>query len=116
MPDIDHTDPRSFKARLDSNEPLAVLDVREPFERRIATIPLPPTAIEIAVPMGEIPARLDEIRKLSQSRPLIVYCHHGVRSMVAASWLATRGLPDLINLDGGIDAWSHLVDPSTPLY
>ena len=66
--------------------------------------------------MGEIHARLEEIRQLSQSLELVIYCHHGVRSMVAANWLAARGLSNVTNLDGGIDAWTQHVDPTTPAY
>ena len=72
-------------------------------------------AIELAIPMREITSRLVEIREASEVAPLVVYCHHGVRSMTAARWLAEQGV-SCWNLVGGIDAWSSQVDPSTPVY
>ncbi len=86
----------------------AVLDVREPWEIEIA-------ALEgaLAVPMGEVPARLGE---LPADVPLVVLCHHGGRSMRVTAWLRSRGLGMAINLGGGIDAWSREVDPAVPTY
>ncbi len=113
---VGHLSVTAFKQRLDSVEPFAVLDVRERFERDLATIKLPATVREIAVPMNEIPARLEEIRQTAGSDDLVIYCHHGVRSMVASNWLVMQGLTRVINLDGGIDAWSIVVDRGTPRY
>ncbi len=113
---VSRIDPVAFKARLDAGEPLVVLDVREVFERDIATIPLPATAVELTIPMGEIHARYDELIALADGRAVVVYCHHGQRSMVAARWLDARGIPGLLNLDGGIDVWTARVDPTTPHY
>lgn len=102
-------------SRIAAGEPLALLDVREPFERDLATIPSG-TAVELEIPMGEIPARIDEVARVAERIPTVVYCHHGQRSMVVARWLAARGVGNLLNLDGGIDAWSTDADPSTPRY
>jgi rhodanese-related sulfurtransferase len=107
--------PEALVARMASGEPIALLDVREPFERDLATIP-PGRAVELAIPMGEIPARIDEVARVAEERPTVVYCHHGQRSMVVARWLAARGVGGLLNLEGGIDAWSTDADPSTPRY
>ena len=112
---VGHITPEALVSRLASGEPLALLDVREPFERDLATIP-PRGALELAIPMGEIPARIDEVTRLAEDRPIVVYCHHGQRSMVVARWLSARGVAGLLNLDGGIDAWSTDADPSTPRY
>lgn len=106
----------ALRDRLDRGEPLAILDVREDHERAHARIKLPDNAVDLFVPMGLVPARLDEIRDGAEGRPLVVVCHHGQRSMVVAQWLAARGLTDLHNLDGGIDAWSIRVDPTVRRY
>jgi rhodanese-related sulfurtransferase len=112
---VTHVGPADLLARLARAEPLALLDVREPFERDLATIPRA-GAVELAIPMGEIPARIEEIARAAEDRAVVVYCHHGQRSMVVARWLAARGVWNLHNLDGGIDAWSTEADPSTPRY
>lgn len=48
--------------------------------------------------------------------PVIVYCHHGMRSLRAASWLRARGLDRAWSMSGGIDAWSDHIDPAVPKY
>lgn len=102
--------------RLARGDALVVLDVREPVERAICVIPIPPTAADLHIPMSVVPARLEEIR-LSRGRgPLIVYCHHGVRSANVAAWLRRQGLDEVWNLTGGIDDWSQSVDPAVARY
>jgi len=113
---VGHLDAAGLRARLDAGGPLVLLDVREPFERAIAAIGPTDSAVAVAIPMGEVPAHLDEIAAVAARGPIVVYCHHGQRSMVVARWLAARGISGLANLDGGIDAWSTDVDPSTPRY
>jgi adenylyltransferase/sulfurtransferase len=87
--------------------PLQLLDIREPWEWSIARIGEPEL-----LRMGELEQRVDA---LDQSRELIVYCHTGMRSSVAAEWLRTRGFRAR-NLVGGIDRWSREIDPSVPRY
>jgi rhodanese-related sulfurtransferase len=110
--------PAELKRHLDARSPLVLLDVREPFERALAAIPASDPAIDLFFPLREIPERLDEIgAALARcAGPLIVYCHHGVRSEMVAGWLASRGLRDVRNLDGGIDAYSQQADPGVPRY
>src|SRR3954447_17569611 len=105
-----------LKRRLDRGEAIAVLDVREPAERAHCSIPLPPTAHDLFVPMGELPARLEEIKRVAGASTLVIYCHLGVRSRQAAGWLAHQGLSGIANLEGGIEAWSVDVDPDVPRY
>jgi rhodanese-related sulfurtransferase len=102
--------------RLEQREMLVILDVREDEERALCLLPLPDSAIHLHVPMGTIPAQFESIREASRARPIVVYCHLGMRSMVVAQWLAGRGVHDVHNLEGGIDAWSTEVDPSLPRY
>ena len=94
-------------ASADGERPV-LLDVREPWE--LATARLPGS---LDIPMGQIPERLDE---LPPDRPLIVMCHHGMRSLQVVMFLQHRGFESVSNLAGGIDAWSREVDPSIPTY
>ena len=85
-----------------------LLDVREPWEVEIA--PMPGAA---NIPMHEIAARRGE---LDAARPVVCICHHGVRSMHVALFLQRQGFGDVLNLDGGVDAWAREVDPAFPTY
>ena len=85
-----------------------LLDVREDDEREVGRI-----EPSIHIPMNEVPNRLEEIPK---GKRLVVYCHHGGRSLMVASYLEGAGYSSPANLDGGIDAWSRKVDPSVPRY
>ncbi|MBK6658469.1 MAG: sulfurtransferase [Proteobacteria bacterium] len=85
-----------------------LLDVREDWEYELAHVDG-----ALHVPMGEIPARYAE---LPADEPLIVICHHGMRSLQVAQFLAARGFADVANLDGGIDAWAATVDPALARY
>lgn len=76
-----------------------VLDVREPVELQLAALPN-----VVHIPMREVPRRLDE---LDPDAPLVVLCHHGVRSMSVAQYLVERDFDDVANLTGGIDAWAR---------
>ena len=105
---IGKIDPVTLKARLDQGESVLILDVREPFE--IALAPFPGAT---HIPMGDIPSRLTE---LDPDRETVVVCHHGVRSAQVAMYLAQMGFERVLNLAGGIDAWSEDADPSTPRY
>lgn len=116
MPAVKEVTPADLKARLDAGERLTLLDVREPVERDLASIPVPASAEVLDVPMGEVSLHLDDLTKAAASGPVVVYCHHGQRSMVVATWLQGRGLSGLENLAGGIDAWSIRVDRSVPRY
>ncbi|RUL87758.1 rhodanese-like domain-containing protein [Tautonia sociabilis] len=114
--DVRRWPPEELRRRLDASEPLVVLDVREPEERLLSAIPLPPSVLDLHVPIGHVPERLDALREVVAGRPLVIYCHHGVRSLATARWLADRGMADVVNLEGGIDAWSTAVDPGVPRY
>jgi rhodanese-related sulfurtransferase len=68
--------------------------------------------------MSALASRVEEVRTLQQAAagPIVVICHHGMRSMQCAQFLSNQGFDHLINLSGGIDAWSARVDPSVPQY
>ena len=84
-----------------------VLDVRERWEYDLARLPG-----ARLIPMREL---ADRVGELDPARPLVAYCHHGVRSHFALRLLSKAGFPDLAHLAGGIEAYSQL-DPSVPRY
>lgn len=106
----DRITPRLARRRLESGENLLLLDVREPIERQMASI-----EPSLFVPMRELPSRVGELTEF-KDREIIVYCHHGVRSVVAASWLRRNGFERVKNLEGGIDRWTTDADQSIPRY
>ncbi len=106
---VEQITPKKLKQRLDgASDSLLLLDVRDPAERSHCHIPG-----SLHIPMPQVPARLAE---LPADSAIVVYCHHGMRSMQVAKLLEQRGYPRLYNLLGGIDAWSTEVDPSVPRY
>jgi rhodanese-related sulfurtransferase len=117
MPDtVGRLAPNGLHALLSAGKGLTVLDVREPFERAYCAIEVPAPARDLFVPMGQVQARFEEIRDALNGESLVIYCHHGVRSLAVANWLVGQGCARVFNLDGGIDAWSILIDPETPRY
>jgi rhodanese-related sulfurtransferase len=100
--------PQDLKARLDKGEQPVLLDVREPEE--VAIVRLPGA---VHIPMGEVPGRLHE---LDPDKEIIVYCHHGVRSLRVAQFLAQRDFNHVVNLSGGINAWALDVEPGMARY
>lgn len=96
-----------LKARLEKGEKVSLLDVREPFEREIASIQ------GKLIPLGELPSRLGELDK---SKEIVIYCHHGNRSRYAAQLLLSQGFRDVKNLAGGIEAWATEIDPTMAHY
>ena len=89
-----------------------VLDVREPWELQTASIKADGFEL-VAMPMASIPARLGE---LPQERPIACLCHHGGRSAQVCHFLLNQGYQEVVNLHGGIHAWSQEVDPAVPQY
>ena len=88
-----------------------LLDVREGWE--VQTASTQPEGMDLLhIPMQTIPARLHELDK---TRPIACLCHHGSRSMQVASFLMQHGF-EVVNVAGGIHAWSAQVDPSIPVY
>jgi len=85
-----------------------VLDIREPDEVAICMLPG-----SLCVPMALVPRYLE---KLPRDRPLVVLCHHGVRSAMVTGFLRRNGFDNARNLEGGIDAWARLVDRDMPRY
>src|SRR5580658_8049063 len=96
-----------LKRRIDTGEDVFILDVREPFEYQIANIG------GTLIPQNEVPQRLAEI---DRDREIIVHCKSGGRSQRIAEFLKQSGYPDVVNLAGGILAWSNEIDSTVPKY
>jgi adenylyltransferase/sulfurtransferase len=99
--------PEELKRRKDAGEDVFVLDVREPWEYKIANID------GHLLPLGELQQRLGE---LDRSKRIVTHCKAGGRSQQAAEILKQAGFEHVENLEGGITAWSNKVDPGVPKY
>jgi sulfur-carrier protein adenylyltransferase/sulfurtransferase len=99
--------PKELKARLDRGDDLYILDVREPHEYQICNLN------GHLIPLGELPRRVHE---LDSSREIVAHCRSGKRSAEAVDFLRKAGFRKILNLKGGILAWSDEVDPTVPKY
>jgi rhodanese-related sulfurtransferase len=97
------------KQLMDQQQPVTLLDVREDWEYQTANI----AGAEL-IPMAQVPDLAAQ--KLSPQAHIVVYCHHGVRSLRVAAWLRRQGFSRVQSMAGGIDSWSRLVDSSVPRY
>jgi rhodanese-related sulfurtransferase len=100
--------PSELRQCQERNQEIIVLDVREPWEREAASI-----SGSRHIPMADVPARLQEI---DPDAHIVVYCHHGVRSLSVTDWLRQQGHERVQSLAGGIDRWSVEIDPKVPRY
>ncbi|QDU78998.1 putative adenylyltransferase/sulfurtransferase MoeZ [Polystyrenella longa] len=98
------------KAKLDNNDDFLLLDVRE--EDEYQTVHVEGATL---VPMSQIQDRVGELDPQKDSE-VVVYCHHGGRSMKVMLWLRKQGFSKAINMSGGIDEWAEKIDPSLPRY
>ena len=105
------TTPQDIQRRLAAGEKLLLIDVREPNEFQATRIP----DAEL-IPMRTIPAQLQRLEAASDDATLIVYCHHGIRSLNVVNWLREQGVPGCQSMAGGIDRWSLEIDPAVPRY
>ena len=92
----------------EKNPSIQFLDVREPEEVEIGHI-----SKTLHIPLNFIPFSLEKIPK---DETLIVYCHHGMRSLKAVEYLKAKGFDKAVNLAGGIHEWSTKIDPTIPTY
>ncbi|GIU75337.1 MAG: rhodanese-like domain-containing protein [Bryobacteraceae bacterium] len=88
-----------------------LIDVREPHEYLLARI----EGAEL-IPMHMVPERLQDLEAAADEKLLIVYCHHGIRSLSVVEWLRRQGVEQCVSLIGGIDLWSRQIDPTVPRY
>ena len=103
--------PEEVRQRLSAGEKLFLIDVREPNEFQQARL----DHAEL-VPMRTVPASLQQLEAKADEGALIVFCHHGVRSLQVVNWLREQGVSACQSMAGGIDRWSREIDPSIPRY
>lgn len=103
-----NSSPTEVKEILDNKNGTRLIDVREEWEYKIANI----EAAEL-MPLSNFMSHISELNKDDK---LIFYCHTGVRSANICNYLAAQGFKNLINLKGGIEAWSNEVDSLVPKY
>jgi adenylyltransferase/sulfurtransferase len=96
--------------KLATGEAVCLVDVRQPWEHDTAALPG-----SQLVPLDQLTLRAADIRP-ARGVPVVVYCHHGIRSLSAAVLLEHLGFPEVASLAGGIDAWSLSIDPKVPRY
>jgi rhodanese-related sulfurtransferase len=100
--------PCEVKDLLARDDKVLFVDVREPWEYQT-------THIEgsVLIPLGQIPSNL---ARLENAEQLVLFCHHGIRSLDAAAWLRAQGVESARSMAGGIERWSTEIDPSVPRY
>lgn len=94
----------------DANESIFLVDCRESQEHEICRI-----EGATLIPMNQTPAMLEVFSQPEGSR-VIIFCHHGIRSLQVASYLRSQGIDSAQSMAGGIDQWSIQVDDSVPRY
>lgn len=101
--------PQELQLKLKAGEPLRLVDVREEDEWNFCRLPgaewIPLTRFAKEAP-----------ERLRAEETVVLYCHHGMRSRHAGQFLEQLGYREVINLTGGVDAWSREVDASVPRY
>ncbi|MEE9215172.1 MAG: molybdopterin-synthase adenylyltransferase MoeB [Thermodesulfobacteriota bacterium] len=97
-----------FNELRNKNGNVVLVDVREPHEYQICNI-----EGSTLIPLGELDSRTDE---LNPEDDIVVHCHHGGRSMKAATLLKEKGFKNVLNLKGGIDEWAEKFDPEMSRY
>ena len=107
-PSLPEISPRELKQKLEQNESVLLLDVREPSEYDIVHL-------EDArlIPLNTLPNHIDS---LPQDQEIVVYCHYGQRSLYATAYLHQNGFTTAKNLIGGIDQWAAEIDPTLKRY
>ena len=107
---IQQIHPTELKRKLDAGEPVYLVDVRNYDEHAYCRLP-----DSLLVPLPELVGRVDEVQPPADAL-VVVYCHHGIRSLSGAAILEANGFQEAYSLAGGIDAWSAQIDPGVPRY
>ena len=105
---MDEISVSEVQQKREQGEDFILLDVREDVELSIARI-----EGVLHIPMGQVPEKLDEI---GRDKQIVVFCHKGGRSAKVAEFLETQGISNVMNMTGGIQAWSEEIDPDVPMY
>jgi rhodanese-related sulfurtransferase len=101
--------PREVNELRGTGDRIRLVDVREPEEFAICRI----EGAEL-IPMRTVPAHLQDLD--GEEARIVVFCHHGVRSLSVVDWLRRQGVENCQSMAGGIDLWSREVDSSVPRY
>lgn len=96
---------------MDAGAAIVLLDCREPQEWALTRI----EGSEL-IPMNTVSANLQRIEAMAEEKLVVVYCHHGVRSLNTVAWLRRQGVENTVSLAGGIDQWSLEIDAGVPRY
>ena len=102
--------PQDVSRRIGDGDALLLLDCRTPDEWDICHI-----EGAMLIPLQEMSLRVHEL-EMHRTTPIIVYCHKGARSMIITRLLRHSGYADVLSMSGGIDRWTHEVDPTLPTY
>ena len=100
--------PREVKSMMERGDKFLLVDVREKWEFETSWI-----EGAVLVPMREIPSNL---AKFEEADNIVLFCHHGIRSLDAAAWLRSQEIPGAKSMAGGIDRWSAEIDRNVPRY
>jgi rhodanese-related sulfurtransferase len=103
--------PSELKSKLDQQQAVVLIDCREEVEFGICRI----EGAEL-IPMNSTPQHLSRIDDKADDNLVVVYCHHGMRSLSVVNWLRGQGVENVVSLNGGIDRWSMEIDPQVPRY
>ena len=107
---MEHLTPLELRPFLEKNPDALVVDVREAWEHELVNIPG-----ARLIPLKTLPEKAaDELPRHEQ--PVVLHCHHGMRSLRACEFLETQGYTRLYNLSGGIARYAAEVDPALPQY
>ncbi len=107
-PSLPEISTHELKQKLDENESVFLLDVREPSEYDIVHL----EGAQL-IPLNTLP---HHVESLPSDREIVVYCHHGTRSLYAVAYLHQNGFRDAKNLVGGIDQWAAEIDTTLQRY
>jgi len=102
-----HFSPQQLASYLKENNP-AMIDVREPWEYAICNLDG-----SLLIPMRSVPQQLSSLNPADE---IVVICHHGIRSRAICEYLEHAGFDNVINLQGGVDAWAKTVDSTMATY
>jgi adenylyltransferase/sulfurtransferase len=110
---IPEISPLDLRRQIESKTPPCLLDVREPEEHALVSLPE-----AVLIPLMALQSRLEEIRSLSAegSQEIVVYCRSGKRSQLAVEWLLGQGIKNIFNLSGGINAYAKEADQTLTPY
>lgn len=107
---VEQIQPAELDRKLKAGEPVYLVDVRQPMEYEHCRLPG-----ATLLPLHELSDRLGEVEPPAGAM-IVVYCHHGIRSLSGAAIIQQAGFGPVASLVGGIEAWSLLIDPTIPRY